>query len=147
MRRDDPRSNEVRPWFTKSTHDLRAAEVLLAADPPLLGEAAYHCQQATEKALKGFRSWHDVPFGKTHDLAALGGLCVARDSSIEPLCMKADRLSVFAWAFRYPGDPEEPEVAEVVEAIDIARSVLEAMLARLPTVVHPTEPREGDRSG
>ena len=27
---------EARPWFTKAAHDLRAAEILLAADPPLL---------------------------------------------------------------------------------------------------------------
>jgi hypothetical protein len=46
--------------------------VLLAANPPLLGEVVFHCQQAAEKAMKGFLSWHDSPFGKTHDLALIG---------------------------------------------------------------------------
>ena len=80
---DPARIAEARPWFVKADHDLRAAGVLLAATPPLLGEAAYHCQQAAEKSLKGYLSWHDLPFGKTHDLAAIGGLCVADDGSLE----------------------------------------------------------------
>lgn len=70
---DAARVAEARPWFVKAEHDLRAADVLLAATPPLLGEAAYHCQQAAEKSLKGFLSWHDIPFSKTHDLAVIGG--------------------------------------------------------------------------
>ena len=134
---DPDRIAESRPWFTKAAHDLRAAEVLLAADPPLLGEAAYHCQQAAEKSLKGFLSWHDIPFGKTHDLAAIGGLCVAKDSSLESLCQRADRLSVFAWAFRYPGDPEEPCGTEVEEALRLAREVFDEMLTRLPAELKP----------
>jgi hypothetical protein len=45
---DPARIAEARPWFVKAEHDLRAAGVLLAATPPLLGEAAYYCQQAAE---------------------------------------------------------------------------------------------------
>ena len=88
---DPARIAELRPWFVKADHDLRAAEVLLAASPPLLGEAAYHCQQAAEKSLKGYLSWHDRPFGKTHDLAAIGGLCVSNDAGLEAICKRAGR--------------------------------------------------------
>src|ERR1041384_7051570 len=114
---DPTRVAEARPWFVRAEHDLRAAEVLLGATPPLLGEAAYHCQQAAEKSLKGYLSWHDIPFGKTHDLAAIGGLCVSNDVSLEAICIRADRLSVFAWAFRYPGDSEEPTSTEAGSAL------------------------------
>ena len=134
---DPARIAEARPWFVKADHDLRAAGVLLAATPALLGEAAYHCQQAAEKSLKGYLSWHDFPFGKTHDLAAIGGLCVANDASLESVCQRADRLSVFAWAFRYPGDPEEPTQTEVESALALAREVYEAMLAKLPAELRP----------
>jgi HEPN domain-containing protein len=134
---ESARVAEARSWFVKASQDLRAAEVLLAASPPLLGEAAYHCQQAAEKALKGFLSWHDTPFGKTHDLAAIGGLCVTGDPSLEAVCVRADRLSVFAWAFRYPGDPEEPPRHEVEEALSLAREVFEAALSRLPPELRP----------
>jgi HEPN domain-containing protein len=134
---DSVRIAEARPWFVKAEHDIRAASVLLAATPPLLGEAAYHCQQAAEKSLKGYLSWHDLPFGKTHDLAAIGGLCVTNDASLESVCQRADRLSVFAWAFRYPGDPDEPTRIEVEEALALAREVYEAMLAKLPSGLRP----------
>lgn len=134
---DLERIAEARPWFVRAEHDLRAATVLLAASPPLLGEAAYHCQQASEKPLKGYLSWHDVPFGKTHDLAAIGGLCVVNDTSLESVCRRADRLSVFAWAFRYPGDPEEPTRIEVEGALALAREVYDAMLVRLPPELRP----------
>ena len=109
----------------------------MAATPPLLGEAAYHCQQAAEKSLKGYLSWHDVPFGKTHDLAAIGLLCVSSDTSLEVICVRADRLTVFAWAFRYPGAPEEPTSTEVDSALALSREVYEAMLSRLPPDVRP----------
>ena len=132
MPHESARVAEARAWFTKAAHDLRAAEVLRGANPPLLGEAAFHCQQATEKALKGFLSWHDVPFGKTHDLAAIGGLCVIKDPSLEPICVRAAELSVFAWAFRYPGDPSEPTRAEVDAALGLTREALEAVNSRLP---------------
>jgi HEPN domain-containing protein len=134
---EQARLAEARPWFVKAEHDLRAVAVLLAATPALLGEAAFHCQQAAEKSLKGYLSWHDVPFGKTHDLAAIGGLCVANDPSLETICVRADRLSVFAWAFRYPGDPEEPTQTEVEGALALARGVHEAMLAKLPPELRP----------
>jgi len=97
---DPARPAEARAWLDKATADLRAAEVLFNADPPLLAEAAYHCQQCAEKALNGFLSWQDIPFGKTHDLAVIGSQCVGADPSLESICIEAEHLSVFAWAFR-----------------------------------------------
>ena len=38
----------------------------MAADPPLLEDALFHCQQAVEKVLKALLTWHDEPFRKTH---------------------------------------------------------------------------------
>ena len=60
-----------------------------------------------------------------------------KDRSLEALCVGADRLSVFAWAFRYPGDPEEPTRAEVEGALNLSREVFEAMLSRLPAELRP----------
>ena len=87
----------------KAADDLRGAAVDLAADPPLTGDAALHCQQAAEKALQGLLTWHDIPFRKTHDLAEIGLQCARLDVSFEALCRRAERLTVFAWIFRYPG--------------------------------------------
>jgi HEPN domain-containing protein len=137
MQPEPARVAETRAWFTKAARDLRAAEVLLAANPPLLGEVVFHCQQTAEKAMKGFLTWNDRPFGKTHDLAVVGSHCVAQDQSLEPVCRRAERLSVFAWVFRYPGDPEEPAGEEAQSALVLAREVLEAMLSRLPSELRP----------
>jgi HEPN domain-containing protein len=49
---DSPRVKEASEWFLRAARDLRAAEALLNVVPPLLGEVAFHCQQATEKAMK-----------------------------------------------------------------------------------------------
>jgi HEPN domain-containing protein len=117
---------------------LRAAEVDLAAIPALLGDAAFHCQQATEKVLKGFLAWHDVPFRRTHDLAEIGQQCSSLDISIEPTCRRAERLTAYAWIFRYPGDVEEPTREEVEDALALAREVYEAVLSRLPEEVRST---------
>ena len=54
MQHDAARSADTRGWLRKAAQDLRGAEIDLAAAPPLPGDAAFHCQQATEKALKAF---------------------------------------------------------------------------------------------
>jgi len=71
----------------------------------------------------------------TRDLAEIGQQCMILDVSLEPLCCRAERLTTFAWIFRYPGDLEDPPVDEVVEALAVARDVHNAVLARLPTEV------------
>jgi len=134
---DSPRLAETREWFTRAARDLRAAEVLPAATPPLLGEVAFHWQQPAEKAMKGRLTCHDIPFPKSHDLARIGGLCVEHDRNLETVCRSADQLSVYAWAFRYPGDPAEPTQHEAQAAVRVAREVFEAMLSSLPPEVRP----------
>jgi HEPN domain-containing protein len=135
MQSEAARVAETRSWFVKAKEDLRAAEHEFTAVPPLLGDIVFHCQQATEKALKGFLTWHDQPFRKTHDLAELGGQCVVLDPGLEQLCRCAERLTVFAWVFRYPGEKEEPTREEAEEAMTIAYEVYNAILDRLPAPV------------
>jgi len=55
---------ETRGWMVKARHDLRTAETLAATSPPLNDEAVFHCQQAAEKAIKGFLTWHGQTFRK-----------------------------------------------------------------------------------
>ena len=46
-------------------------------------------------------------------------------------------LTEYAWRFRYPGEPEEPTEDEARAAIEVARKVYAAILARLPVEAHP----------
>ncbi len=86
---DPVRAADTRAWLEKAVMDLRSAEADLAINPPILGDALFHCQQAVEKALKAFLTWHDRPFRKTHDLVELGGRCVEVDSGLEALLRSA----------------------------------------------------------
>ena len=61
----------TRNWLAKAQRDPLSAQHLAEAEIPLLDSAAYHCQQAAEKAIKAFLVYHDIRFGKTHDLDVL----------------------------------------------------------------------------
>jgi HEPN domain-containing protein len=107
------------------------------APPPLLADVAFHCQQAAEKAMKGFLTWHDRPFRRTHSLEEVGAECLSIDQSFQPLVDRSVRLTEYAWRYRYPGSPVGPPLAEAQEAFVLACEVLEAILTRLPPEVRP----------
>ncbi len=76
-----PRS-EAFGWFERADHDLRAVRVCLAASDFLPDIAAYHCQQAAEKLIKGVLVLAGVSFRKTHDLDELADLAAAHFPSL-----------------------------------------------------------------
>lgn len=135
---DPTKVEEAAAWFTKARNDLRAARVDLDAEPPLAEDALFHCQQAAEKALKGFLTWHDQPFRKTHSLIELGLQCVEIDPSIEPLLREAAMLSEYATKYRYPGEVESAAAEEAAKALSLADEVVAQTLARLPAEVGPS---------
>jgi HEPN domain-containing protein len=128
---------DTRAWLIKASKDLRGAEIDLAAEPPLLEDVMFHGQQAVEKTLKAFLTWHDCRFRKTHDLVEIGGQCVALDPTLEPLLRRAAPPTEYAWKYRYPGEAPEPIQTEAEEALTLARKVIDAVLARLPAEVRP----------
>lgn len=133
----DARIAETRAWLVKASSDLRAATHEFSANPPILDDIVFHAQPAVEKTLKGFLSWHDRPFRRTHDLVELGQTCVNLDPALETLLRPAAPLTEYAWRFRYPGDPDQPDEEEARAALEIARHVHDAILARLPFDVRP----------
>ena len=60
----DEKATLVKNWFTKALHDL-AVSRKLKYDEQYPDVAIYHCQQAAEKAVKGFLVLHDKDFPKT----------------------------------------------------------------------------------
>ncbi len=70
--------------------------------PPLVEDIVFHCQQAVEKSMKAFLTWHNVPFRKTHSLEELGEQCLRIDESLKELVDRAVPLTDYAWRFRYP---------------------------------------------
>jgi len=59
MPNDQARADDTRAWLAKAQEDLQAARRLLKPPRRLSNAASFHCQQAAEKALKGFLAWHD----------------------------------------------------------------------------------------
>jgi HEPN domain-containing protein len=121
----------------KPPRTCAASIFLLAAEPPDPEGGLFHTQQAAEKALKGFLTWHDVPFRRVHELDELGEQCVGIDSSLAELMSRADALTKYAWRFRYPDAPHEPTLDEGRTAFNLAREVMDAILVRLPLEVRP----------
>jgi HEPN domain-containing protein len=137
MPHDPVRVADTTAWLTRALSDLGAGAHEMTADPPFSADAVFHAQQAAEKALKGFLAWHDVPFGKTHDLAALGRACSQIEPGLTSFGRRAARLTDYAWKYRYPGEPHEPPREEAESALALAREVYDAVLARLPADVRP----------
>lgn len=137
MPRNPARVADTRAWLRKAKEDFQAAKRLLKPPRALAGSAAFHCQQAVEKSLKGLLTWHDVPFRKTHDLEEIGEVCIRLDPSLKELADRAVPVTKYAWKFRYPGEPDQPSRKEVEAALAIATEVYREILARLPKEVHP----------
>ncbi len=113
-----------------------APRIALAATlPPLNEEAVFHCQQAAEKAIKGFLAWHGQAFRKTHNLEETGEQCLAIDLSLRGAVDRAVPLSEYAWKFRYPGVLSNPDSAETAEALAAAQEIVAAIAGRLPAEV------------
>jgi HEPN domain-containing protein len=136
---------ETAGWFQRALHDLGAGQADLTADPPFTGDAVFHAQQAAEKSMKGYLTWHSRIFRKTHNLTELGGMCADLDASLDSLLQRAARLTDYAWKYRYPGEPQEPPREEADSAWALAREVYDAVLERLPADVRPPERNTGAR--
>jgi HEPN domain-containing protein len=131
------REELVKSWLIKAHRDLLSAHELASAQMPLLDTAAYHCQQAAEKAIKGYLLFHDVRFEKSHDIILLVSQAIDIDSSFSAYLGVARLLTPLAIEFRYPGDYVEPEPEEFREAYIAAQSMYDFILSRLPEESHP----------
>ena len=123
MRPDDGRALLARQWLAKARQDLLTAETVKSVSV-LRGVAAFHCQQAVEKALKGFLSLHDRPFRRTHNLAELLQQCLEIDSAFGEFIEAAALLSPYVAVFRYPGLGEDPTADQTARSMEIAGAVL-----------------------
>ena len=134
---EEARIDEARNWLRKADDDLRSAKIILQYDASLQGVVLFHCQQVVEKVLKGFLAYHNKSFRKTHHLGELGRQCIQIEPSLENLLRRAYALTVFAWAFRYPEEPEQPVSGDAAAALLLAGEVFEMVLGKLPDEVRP----------
>jgi HEPN domain-containing protein len=134
-------------WLRKAQQDLERIKRCLAAESPDLEDALFHCQQAAEKSLKAFLTFHDQPFHKTHDLAVVGKQCAGIDSTLASLADQLDDLTEYAWAYRYPTGVAVPAPGEVEEARKMAQAAFEEICRRLPEEVREAMTLNGSTDG
>ncbi len=119
----------ARAWFDKAGEDLGAAEVLLQADPPRREAAAFHCQQAAEKYLKGFLAQHGEDPPRTHDLTHLLHRCSAYEEGLWALYGAVRQLYPYAVDVRYPFTGWSVSREEAADALMQALHVRDVILA------------------
>ncbi|MEW6747200.1 MAG: HEPN domain-containing protein [Planctomycetota bacterium] len=136
---DDGKRELVRAWLIKARNDLTAAREIGALPDGPLDTAIYHCQQAAEKAVKGFLAFHDHRLERVHDVERLVSLASGYDPRLKNCEEAAITLTPYATAYRYPGESAtlEPSRAEFDEALKLATDLLTFVLSVLPKEVGP----------
>ena len=115
---------EARRWFVRADDDLAAVRATLDAEPPIVRAAAFHCQQAAEKLLKGLLIAARLTALKTHDLTRLTPGVVAAFPEVEELVSALRPLSPWYVIARYPDvDEAEPGPAAIEAAFDMASAL------------------------
>jgi HEPN domain-containing protein len=137
MTPSDARARETREWLAKAYEDLASARVLIGSGH--IANALFFCQQAAEKSLKAFLTWHERTFRRTHDLEELGEACRAIDGTLAPLLEQADVLSDYAWKLRYPGALYAPELEEAEAMFANAAGIFREIQSRLPLETRASE--------
>jgi HEPN domain-containing protein len=132
-----PREELVQSWLVKALHDLATARKAASQPDPYLDTAIYHCQQAAEKAVKGFLAFHDQPPVRTHDIELLLSLADPFETAFAVRFEAAERLTRYATQYRYPGDVMEPDQDEFDQALADAEGLFQFVLSVLPVAVHP----------
>lgn len=114
----------VNKWVMKAERDFITAEKLMEAGEVITDTACFHAQQSIEKYLKAFLIYHQVPFGRTHDLIFLVQKCKDIDSDFEKFSTpKIDRLTDYAVEVRYPNEFYIPSIKEARESYQIANEI------------------------
>ncbi len=131
-----PEQAEIRRWLLKARNDHSVVRKILAPDGDEMDVAAFHCQQAVEKALKAYLVFRRIPFEKVHDLGRLLDHCAGCDGEFESLRDAVEPLTLYAVAFRYPG-PADPSRENVESALRVVVQVWTFVTGRLPGEVVP----------
>ena len=127
---------EALSWLEKANEDARAVRLLLSSG--LISLAAFHVQQATEKALKALLTAAAQDVRRIHDVAALADLArVPWPDLVEdpfPLVLVND------WYIktRYPGiEDEAPAVTEIEDALATVKALMDAIAERGSAILRP----------
>ncbi|MFB0552844.1 MAG: HEPN domain-containing protein [Phycisphaerae bacterium] len=121
----DKKLEYAKRWLDKAKNDLLDADNNLAADKVPYDTVCFHCQQATEKLLKGFLVAHGCGYPITHNLFVILDKVVEYDGLAESLRETLALLNPYAVEVRYPGDELTLTMDNASEARQAAQEVVE----------------------
>ena len=133
----DAKTEWVRSWLTKAQHDLASARVLAANTPPLLDTGIYHCQQAAEKAIKGYLAFLDKEVERVHDLEVLIRSAMTATPEFRSWMDAGIQLTPYARIYRYPGFSADPSREQFEQAMSASEGIYRFVLSLLPPEMHP----------
>lgn len=113
------KKKEALQWLKNAENDLEIAEILLKNEKHKA--AAFHSQQASEKALKALLIQRKSQFPRIHDLVKLSRMLKAPHDIIE-FCARIDPAYTSA---RYPDVASDFDIEEVREILDYSKKVVE----------------------
>ena len=115
-----PSNDLVQSWLLKAAHDLETAKIVVSHLPDYDDVIAFHCQQAIEKALKGYLIFLDIEFKPVHDLGYLLNLTSTKNDAFDIYFEDVDRISRYAVQIRYPDTIIKLTRFQIQEAIKMA---------------------------
>lgn len=129
--RDKIRDEFVRQWSMKAEEDFNAAKSLITYGQAFLSTVCFHSQQAAEKYLKAFLTYHQVEFPKTHDIDELLDLVARVDNDLSESLRDVIVLTNYGVDVRYPGDFPDVTSNAAQQAIAMAEKVRRSVLESL----------------
>jgi len=121
--------DSISDWIDNANEDFQLAEYLLYTRPEFFKSVCFHLQQAAEKYLKAYLSFHEKEIIKTHDIEFLLAECAK--FSIEFSKIDPENLSDFAVEVRYPSYLFEPSLKEANQHKLIVDEIKNLVLSKL----------------
>lgn len=120
----------VKEWLGFANQDFSSAKYLMGMRPTPLEIICYHCEQSSEKALKGYLIQNDIEPPRTHDLRLLCKMCSAIDNSFDEISQFCINLTPYGVQSRYPFEIDILE-SDMQKAVIEANHVMRFILGRL----------------
>ena len=114
---DDPRE-----WLNRARSNLARARHKVPGS--YLEDACFEAQQAAEKAIKAVMVLRGINFPYVHELAKLMDILESHGAEIPGAVRRADSLTQYATAARYPGFNEPITEQDYAEAVELAEAVV-----------------------
>ncbi|MEM8484972.1 MAG: HEPN domain-containing protein [Bacteroidota bacterium] len=125
------KNNLVQAWLNKADKDLLTAKREFSFEDPVIESVCFHSQQATEKYIKAYLVYKDIPFPKSHDIGKLIDLLDQNEKELHEYKDIADTLTDYGVEIRYPDINDIPEKEEAKEALAITIKFRELITSKI----------------